>query len=155
MKAEGGLAECYRCVVVDTNVLLSAALAPRGAPAELADRLLLEGRLLFSAPTFAELETRIWKPKFDRYLSIERRRDLLRQFSASALWVNLPPVIAAQRFSRDGSDDIFIHTALAARVSRLISDDDDLLSLQPIGELHVATPRTALDEIFQRAGDPP
>lgn len=154
MKVDGGLAACYRCVVVDTNVLLSAALAPRGAPAELVDRLLLEGRLLFSAPTFAELETRIWKPKFDRYLSIERRRDLLRQFSASALWVNLPPATVARRFSRDPSDDIFVHTALAAKVSRLISGDDDLLSLHPIAELHIVTPRAALDEIFQGAGGP-
>ena len=50
-------------VVVDTNVLLSAALSPRGAPAELVDKLLAEGRLVFSRVTFAELESRIWKPK--------------------------------------------------------------------------------------------
>ncbi|MDP2810038.1 MAG: putative toxin-antitoxin system toxin component, PIN family [Rhodocyclaceae bacterium] len=155
MKVEGELAACYRCVVVDTNVLLSAALAPRGVPAELVDRLLLEGRLLFSAPTFAELETRIWKPKFDRYLSIERRRDLLREFSASALWVKVPPLTAARRFSRDPNDDIFIHAALAAEASRLISGDDDLLSLHPLADLHIVTPRAALDEILQGAGSPP
>lgn len=149
MKAEEGLAVCYRRVVVDTNVLLSAALAPYGVPAVLVDRLLRDGRLVFSEPTFAELESRIWKAKFDRYLSMERRQGLLREFSASAAWVNVPPAITTRRISRDPNDDIFVHTALAAEVNRLITGDDDLLVLHPLADLHVVTPRNALDEIVR------
>jgi len=128
----------YSKVVVDTNVLLSAALSPRGAPAELVDWLLAEGRLIFSEATFAELELRIWKPKFDRYLPIDRRKQILQELNAS---------ISNQLFSRDVKDDPFIHAALSAGATRLISGDDDLLCLHPLDNLHIVTPRTALDEI--------
>ncbi len=155
MKAESALPACYALVVVDTNVLLSAALAPHGAPAELVDSLLHEGRLVFSKATFAELETRIWKSKFDRYLPIERRHRLLRDFDASALWVDVQAILAAQSFSRDANDDVFIQAALAAGACRLISGDDDLLCLHPLGKLHILTPRAALNEINQGSSDTP
>lgn len=48
--------------VLDTNVILSAALSPRGAPAEVVDRLLAQALLVVTGATFAELESRIWKP---------------------------------------------------------------------------------------------
>jgi len=151
MKAESSLPACYARVVLDTNVLLSAALSPRGAPATLLDRLLRESRLVFSNATFAELEARIWKPKFDRYLSIERRNRLLHDFNASASWVEVPVDLASRHFSRDATDDAFIHATLAAGVCRLVSGDDDLLCLHPLDELHILTPRAALDEIAQAA----
>lgn len=134
-------------VVVDTNVLLSAALSPRGAPAELMDKLLAEGRLVFSRVTFAELESRIWKPKFDRYLPIERRNQILHELNASALWVDVSSTISILSYSRDVKDDAFVHAALAAGATRLVSGDDDLLCLHPLGTLHILTPRAALDEI--------
>jgi len=137
----------YSKVVVDTNVLLSAALLPHSVPAELVDRLLAEGRLIFSEVTFAELELRIWKPKFDRYLPIERRKQILQELNASALWVDIPASISNRLFSRDVKDDPFIHAALSADAKRLISGDDDLLCLHPLDNLHIVTPRTALDEI--------
>lgn len=152
MKAEGDLPPEYARVVVDTNVLLSAALSPRGAPAALLDRVLLAGRLVFSETTFAELETRIWKPKFDRYLSVELRRRLLHDFNASALWVEPTHEVASKTFSRDRSDDAFIHAALTADVRRLITGDVDLLRLHPLGDLHILTPRAALDEL-DRSGE--
>lgn len=39
---------------------------------------------VFSAATFAELEARLWKPKFDRYLSMEIRRAILHDVNAAA-----------------------------------------------------------------------
>jgi len=137
----------YATVVVDTNVLLNAALVPRSVPAELVDMLLAESRLVFSRATFAELESRIWKPKFDRYLPIERRRHILLELDACALWVDIPATISRLSYSRDVKDDPFIHAAMSAGVTRLISGDDDLLCLHPLGNLHIVNPRTALDEI--------
>ena len=69
MKVERTLPACYAQVVADTNVLISAALSPDGAPARLLERLHKESRLVFAPATFAELETRLWKPKFDRWLT--------------------------------------------------------------------------------------
>lgn len=59
MRAEGRLPPCYRQVVVDTNVIISAVLSPRGAPAQLLKRFFREGQWVFSAATFAELKTRL------------------------------------------------------------------------------------------------
>ncbi len=152
MKVKQELAKCYHKVVVDTNVLLSATFSPQGTPAKLLDWILMEGRLVFTEVTFSELETRLWKPKFDRYLTIEQRQRLLREFNASACWVEVPSIIKEKTFSRDQDDDAFIHAAMAAEISRIISGDDDLLSLHPINTLHIVSPRAALDEINNTSG---
>lgn len=137
----------WTCAVVDTNVLISAALLPQSLPALVVDRLLADGKLVFSTATFAELESRLWKPKFDRYLSLEQRRRLLHDLNASALWVDIPAPLAERHFSRDRDDDAFIHAALAAPAYRLVSGDDDLLCLSPLEGLRILTPRAALDDM--------
>ena len=113
MKAEPVRVVANR-VVIDTNVWISAALSKTGVPAQVVRRVLSNGIPVFSAATFAELEMRLWKPKFDRYLSLENRRAILRDANAAAHWVNISESIASQRYCRDADDDKFIHTALAA-----------------------------------------
>ena len=137
-------------VVIDTNVWISAALSPDGPPAAVVRHTLRYGVPVLSPPTFAELESRLWKPKFDRYLSLEQRRALLRNLNGAALWVDIPPDLAAQRHSRDPDDDVFIHTALAAGAGWLITGDQDLLTVAPINGLQVCTPADALAEAVFR-----
>lgn len=140
-------AQTYARVVVDTNVLLSAALSPNGAPARLVDGILEFGSLVFSNATFAELEARIWLPKFDRYLPIERRRRVLQEASAGAFWVEVLAETASRSYSRDPADDVFVHTAIEAKTTRLITGDNDLLCLHPLGDLQILSPRAALEEL--------
>ena len=147
MKVERQGADPYARVVVDTNVLLSAALSPHGVPASFVDAVLVVGKLVFSNATFAELETRIWLPKFDRYLPMERRRSVLEEASAGAIWVDVSTAIAQRGFSRDPKDDAFVHAAIAAQATRLISGDKDLLCLHPLGDLQILSPRAGLDEL--------
>jgi putative PIN family toxin of toxin-antitoxin system len=149
MKVERTLPACYALVVVDTNVLISAALSPDGAPARLLKRLDKESRLVFAPATFAEFETRLWKPKFDSWLSIEERQQYLHAYSAIANWLDDATVL--ETWSRDRADDMFIDLARRAGVTRLVTGDDDLLCLDPLGDLRILTPRAALDEIA--AGD--
>lgn len=129
-------------VVVDTNVLISAALLPQSVPALLLHHLLAHARLVFSAATFSELETRLWKPKFDRYLTLDARRRLLVDLGAVADWVT---PTEQTRFSRDGDDDAIIQAALAADAEWLVSGDDDLLVLDQVRSVRILTPRAALD----------
>ena len=153
MRVDPAVSFVYERVVVDTNVLLSAALSPGGTPATLLDRLLQVGKLVYSATTFAELEGRIWLPKFDRYLPMDSRRRLLREVNACAFWVEVPSAIAERKFSRDVKDDAFIHAAMTAGASRLVTGDNDLLCLHPLGDLHILSPRDALEEL-NRMGNP-
>lgn len=137
-------AERQRLVVLDTNVWLSAALSPNGAPARVVRAVLLKELAVFSDATFAELETRIWKPKFDRYISLEARKSILRDARAAAQWVDIPQELAALRWSRDADDDVFIQTALAAQAPWLVTGDDDLLSVPAIDGLSIVTPAQGL-----------
>lgn len=137
-------AERQRLVVLDTNVWLSAALSPNSTPAQVVRAVLLQGLAVFSEATFAELETRIWKPKFDRYISLEARKAILRDARAAALWVELPSELAEQRWSRDADDDVFIRTALAAKASCLVTGDNDLQLVPAINGLRIMSPAQAM-----------
>jgi putative PIN family toxin of toxin-antitoxin system len=105
--------------------------------------VLEHSRLLFSPETFAELETRLWRPKFDRYLSPETRRLLLHDFKAVAEWVTLPEP-SGLAYSQDPDDDKFIHTALIDKADWLISGDTDLLKLLAVEGLTILSPAQAL-----------
>jgi uncharacterized protein len=128
-------------VVIDTNVLISAALVPTGAPARVVAYVLEHYRLLFSQPTFDELHTRLHRPKFDRYLSLEDRKLLLHDFNAAADWVDLGEVA---RFSRDVDDDKFLQTAINGGARWLISGDADLLVLGQVQSVRIVLPAQAL-----------
>ena len=90
------------------------------------DCLLQHATLVFSRETFQELETRLWRPKFDRYLNIDHRRLLLHDFAAAAQWVDLP-VAPRPTYYRDPNGDVFLHTALHGKAEWLVSGDKDLL----------------------------
>ena len=129
--------------VIDTNVLINAALSASGAPARLVQLVLERGVLVFSRPTFDELKTRLYRPKFDRYISLELREAVLHDLSAAARWVEIGE---PARYCRDRSDDMFIETALAARAGIVVSGDQDLLQAPPVQGLRILNPQQALAE---------
>jgi uncharacterized protein len=133
-------------VVLDTNIWLSAAISKSGAPAQVVRRVLQNGIPVFSKATFAELEARIWKPKFDRYLSMETRRAILHDANAVAHWVDIPADLATKTYSRDPDDDKFIHTALAASAAWLVTGDQDLLVIETALPVRILTAGEALLE---------
>ena len=130
-----------RPLVIDTNVLISAALIEDSIPAAVVRLALQRGRIVFSAATFAELQTRLWRPKFDRYLTLEMRKLLLHDLASAADWV-VPP--AMPRHSPDPDDDMFVHLAVAAAAELLISGDRDLLDLGRVEGVAILSPAEAL-----------
>jgi uncharacterized protein len=128
-------------LVIDTNVLISAALSTQGAPAKLVQCALAQHRLVFSQATFDELRTRLYRPKFDRFIALESRERLLHDFSACAHWVEIgEPGL----YCRDRDDDQVVEPALQASAAALISGDKDLLDMAPIPGLQVLSPQQAL-----------
>jgi len=124
-------------IVIDTNVLLSFVIRPDGIIGQVIDWILENRRLVFCQETFDELETRLWRPKFDRYLTLEERKGFADDFAMNAAWIE---ITSKTTFSRDPDDDKFIETALLASAPVLISGDDDLLSVQ-VENLEILTPR--------------
>ena len=145
MKADTGLR-----VVIDTNVWISAFLTKTGSPAILVRRLTALSQPVFSLPTFAELETRLWLPKFDRYLNMDDRKALLHDAKSQSCWIEIPPTMAAQTFCRDADDDKFIHAALAAEAQWLVTGDQDLLLVPAIPGLRTLSPADALQLLEPR-----
>jgi len=127
-------------LVIDTNILVSAALSAKGAPARLVRGALAQHRLVFSQLTFDELRTRLYRPKFDPYIHLENRERLLHDMSAAAIWVDIgEPAV----FCRDRDDDKFFATALQAQADYLISGDNDVLDAPSVVALRViSAPQT-------------
>ena len=128
-------------LVIDTNIFISAALSSKGAPAKLVLEALANHRLVFSQPTFDELRTRLFRPKFDRYISLELRESLLHDLNASAHWVDIGESAV---YCRDREDDKFIETALKAQAQYLVSGDNDLLEAATVPALQIISAQQAL-----------
>lgn len=134
-------------VVIDTNVWISGLLTRAGTPAQLIRHMVRVGQPVFTSDTFAELKQRLWLPKFDRYVAMDDRRQLLHDIDTIALWIAVPQQVAGQTFCRDTDDDKFIHAALASNADCLVTGDKDLLvlseSLLPSG-VRIVSPADAL-----------
>ena len=131
-------------LVIDINILINDAMSAQGAPAKLVRLALAQHRLVFSQATLSELRTRIYRPKFDRYISLESRESLLHDFNASALWVDVgEPAVYCQ----DRDDDHFIELALKAQAHYLVSGDKDLPEAPLLAGLRIVSVHQALDAL--------
>ena len=125
-------------VVLDTNVLISAALSPNGAPRAVVEALAsADGVLLFSRETFHELRIRIMRSKFDNYVSRDERILFLAQLATITEWVRIG---GATLGCRDPDDDKFLETALMGRADCLVTGDRDLLVMSPFHDLPILPP---------------
>lgn len=122
-------------VVLDTNVIV-AALATRGACAELFARVLAVHEYGVDAKLHAEVE-RVLRVKFK--LPDERiaaARDLL---TSTAIAVESVPL--AQPACRDPDDVRILALALAFGAEVLVTGDDDLVVLHPWSGIAIVRPR--------------
>ena len=107
-----------RCVV-DTNVLISALLQPSGRTAEILGAIRAAGGvLLFSDETFAELASRLLRPKFDRYVVLATRQRFLADLPGVAEWVTITGIV---HVCRDPDDDKFLETAINGDADCLVT----------------------------------
>lgn len=125
-------------VVVDSNVLISALLLPdikpRAVLALLAER---NAALLFSDSTYAELVTRLAKPKFDPYRTAQQLEAFLDWLSELGEWVVPGLNVNA---CRDADDNKFLALAISGEANCIISGDKDLLVLHPFEDIPILTP---------------
>ena len=130
-------------VVLDTNVLISAALISSSTPRRVVDSIFTaNGVLLFSDETFAELRTRLQRTKFDRYVSSRSRAVYLARVRAVAEWVG---IVGARLGCRDPDDDKVLEVALMGGADCIVTGDQDLLELASFRGLPILTPANFLD----------
>lgn len=131
-------------VVIDTNVLISAALDEESVPARARNHTVHHGQLIATDQTFAELVSRLLSPKFDRYVSRAARETLLQQIQPITEFVS---VIQTIRVCRDARDDMFLEAAVNGRADVIISGDKDLLALHPFAGIRIVTPAAYLSAL--------
>jgi putative PIN family toxin of toxin-antitoxin system len=128
--------------VLDPNVVISGAISPRGAPADVLRSLAGgEFELIASQTLLNELERALAYPKLRPYISESDAAHLVWWVADSATVVVDPDADSPVR-SRDPDDDYLIVLASAHRAA-LVSGDKDLLALD--GEIPVFSPRAFLD----------
>lgn len=127
--------------VVDTNILISRLLAPRGVAAQSVDHALARGVLLVSEETLGELVAVLSRPKFDPYLSRDDRQRFVALLGGVARVV---PIAHRVQACRDPKDDKFLDVALSGGARAIITGDQDLLALHPFHDIHIVTPAAFL-----------
>ena len=124
-------------IVIDTNVLISAGLLPQSKTAQVLALAVAHFVIAQNQDTWHELETRITRPKFDRYFGDSGR---LRHLVKIAQSIQGFEVRAAASVSRDKTDDKFIALAIDSGASILISGDPDLKEVQAYEGIEILSP---------------
>ena len=124
-------------IVIDTNVLISAGLLPHSKTAQVLALAVEHFVIAQNQDTWHELETRIAKPKFDRYFGASGRLRHLVQIAQSIKRFEISSSVSV---SRDKTDDKFIELAIDSGASILISGDPDLKDVTTHKGIEILSP---------------
>ena len=117
-------------IVFDTNTLVSASLSESSVSFLAFKKGLEIGTFLASEKTIDELKDVLFRPKFDKYVSIEKRKQFLVRYLKMVETTDPTETITD---CRDVKDNKFLEVAVAGNTTILVSGDNDLLVLFPFG----------------------
>lgn len=129
-------------VVLDTNVIISALLSPHGKPFACLSFVLDHAALIIAPELLDELETRLARPKFAKYVDQSKHRALVAQLALAAVTVELRGIV---RVCRDPDDDKVLETAVLGRADCIVTGDEDLLILGQFQSIPILTPARFLE----------
>lgn len=131
----------YR-VVIDTNLIISAALNKQSTPRRVIELIFRHHILLASLATLFEARQKLTLPKFNRYVSISERQHFHERFFSFATFVNVTSIITD---CRDPKDNKFLELAVDGKADYIVTGDNDLLVLNPFQKIPILTAREFLD----------
>lgn len=120
--------------VFDTNVLISAFLFRQSKPRQALDQAQDIGIIILSSAVFSELKEVLSRPKFDRYLTLERRQDFLDNLTKTAQFIDVTEEINE---CRDPKDNKYLELAVSGQSECIVTGDDDLLVLNPFRGIEI------------------
>lgn len=134
-------------LVVDPNVLISAAITGRGPTLQLIQAAATGSLTLAVSPLLLrELRTTLERPKFRKYLSLDEAAEFVDALQLLAVVTDDPPAAGLAQVCRDPGDDYLVYLAEEVEASFLVSGDKDLLELDRPG-LDVRTPAQAVEAL--------
>ncbi len=124
--------------VIDTNILISAFLLTETSNAALTLKKARDtGKIIMSEESFTELFDVLVRPKFDKYISLDKRLQLLADLKSIIKTVTVETKITV---CRDPKDNKFLELAIAGNASCIVTGDNDLLVLNPFNKIPILTP---------------
>lgn len=130
-----------RPIVIDTGVLVSAAIRPQSVPALALERALLHYEVCVSPATFAELQTVLLRPKFDRYASAAAREVFVEGLRRHLRMVEVTQEVKERA---DPKDDKFLALALAVSAEMIVASDPHLTQMHPWRAIPILPPAAFL-----------
>jgi putative PIN family toxin of toxin-antitoxin system len=123
-------------IVLDTNVLVSAALKRQSMPGMAALVVERRGSLLKSPATEHQLFDVVARPHLIALIDADTQA-WLRKLMAAAELVTITERIVA---CRDPTDDKFLELAVSGQADLIVTGDGDLLVLNPFRDIPIVTP---------------
>lgn len=130
-----------RPLVIDTGVLVSAAIRPQSVPALALERALLYYDVCASPETFAELQSVLLRPKFDRYASQTARQAFIQGLSEH---LQMREVTQHVTDCADPKDNKFLALALTVNAEMIIASDPHLTPMHPWRAIPILPPAAFL-----------
>ncbi len=130
-------------VVLDTNLIISAAISTDGSPAKVFE-LLLESKIVnyISDEILEEIEDVFNRPYFKEHIPEEYKEFIL--INLKKLSINVEPKFNENAVLEDEKDNKFINCALTAKAN-IISGNNHLLKLKEYKGINIYDVKTFLD----------
>jgi len=129
--------------VFDTNSLISANLSPDSVNRKAYDKARAIGMAVYSDSTLAEFAETLSRPKFDKYISIEKRSQAISAFEKVGQHIHVSVNID---ICRDPKDNKFLELAVETGAACIITGDKDLLVLHPFQNIPILSAADFLKE---------
>jgi len=128
--------------VFGTNTLVSSFLLPDSVARQALNHARQTGHIVLSKATADEFKGVFVRPKFDRYLPLAIRLEIIESFDSLAVHISPHHTVSD---CRDSKDNKFLEVALSIKADAIITGDQDLLVLHPYQNIPIINARAILD----------
>jgi len=134
-------------VVLDTNIIISAAISEEGAPARIFELLILELIENFTSEDIVEeIEEVFQRRKIADLISEEDKAFVINNYKKFSTKVK--PVTKIDKIKEDSEDNKFLEVAVTVDADFIISGDAHLKQIKSYGNIRILTPKEFIEEIF-------
>ena len=130
-----------RRIVIDTGILVSAAIRPESVPALAVEKALLYFEVCASDETWAELDMVLTRPKFDTYAAPELRRAFLDGLRTRLRMIDVTQIVTD---CPDPKDNKFLALADTAEAEMIVASDPHLTQMHPWRGIPILPPAAFL-----------
>ncbi|MDX3912745.1 MULTISPECIES: putative toxin-antitoxin system toxin component, PIN family [Olivibacter] len=118
--------------ILDTNTLISAIILPDSVARKAFDKARISGQIVVSKETLDEFNGVLVRPKFDKYIPLDLRLEIIEEFEFVVKHISPKYTITD---CRDEKDNKFLELALTVKAKAIITGDKDLLTLNPYHDI--------------------